>query len=424
MRSHWKNFIFVAFGLSSILISSEIFAHGERAQQAGLRMRAANWFDTEIFPRTLEVNETLTVRGKFVPSEWWPKQLPSPEGMAFLNIGVPGPVFVRIDSRVNGVSMIRSTTFKRGETYEYEISLKARTPGRYHVHPVLSVEGTGPIIGPAKWVEVTGSQSDFVNEITTLTGETLNLETHGLKVITYWHLFWAFVGFAWLFYWLFPVFKGNPVLLPRFKQVVELGDDKNAMITMRDTYTAIVFFVFILIAIAAGYMGTQYFYPVTTPLQTGEVELPSIKTRPANIEIEVGKALYHIPGRSFELKLNITNNEQYPLRVGEFLTANIRFINPDVLDVQPEDEHDLVAPEGLRVEADSIAPGQTRLVTLFAEDALWETYRLTSLIYDPDSRYAGMLFLYGPQGQRHYLEVGGYMVPSFDQPIRTFAKAY
>lgn len=413
--------VFIGAALFILMFSDFSFAHGERAQQAGLRMRATNWFDTEIFPRTLAVNENLTVKGKFVPSEWWPKQLPSPETAAYLNMGVPGPVFIRTDSRVNGIPMIRSTTFNLGETYEYEITLKARSPGRYHVRPVISIEGTGPIIGPAYWVEVTGNQADFTNEITTLTGQTINLETHGMRIIKFWHIFWAVVGVAWLLYWLFPLLKGSPILLPRLKQVQDLEQDKNQLITRRDMGAGIVFFGFVLGAIVVGYFAAQQIFPMTTPLQTGEVEIPSLKITPPNIEIKVGKGRYHIPGRSFELPLTITNNEPYPIRVGEFLTANIRFINPEVLNVQPQDEHDLVASEGLRVSGGPISPGETKTIKVFAEDALWETYRLTSLIYDPDSRFAGMVFMYGPNGERHYLEIGGNMVPSFQLPKQKMA---
>ncbi len=391
--------------------SELVLAHGEKAQQAGLRMRTLNWWDLEIYPKKLEVNEVLTVKGKFSPSVWWPRHMANPEdGMAYLNVGVPGPVFVRIDSRVNGVPMIRSAQFKKGETYDFEIKLKARTPGRYHVHPVISVEGTGPVIGPAYWVEVTGDQANFENKITTLTGEVLDLETHGMKDIIGWHAFWVVVGLLWMAYW----FRKFPVLMPRYREVARLGTKANEIISFQDMVVAILFFGGILMAIAGSYLWTQSQYPITTPLQTGEVEVEPLPRQGDAIKLKLHKARYRIPGRSFKIEMDVTNNGDSAIRLGEFTTANVRFINKDVLGtVERQDELDLIALEGLQVEGGSVQPGETRRITVFAEDALWETMRLTSLVYDPDSRFAGMLFFFDDEGNRYHLEIGGQMMPTF-----------
>lgn len=391
--------------------SELVLAHGEKAQQAGLRMRTLNWWDLEIYPKKLEVNEVLTVKGKFSPSVWWPRHMANPEdGMAYLNVGVPGPVFVRIDSRVNGVPMIRSAQFKKGETYDFEIKLKARTPGRYHVHPVISVEGTGPVIGPAYWVEVTGDQANFENKITTLTGEVLDLETHGMKDIIGWHAFWVVVGLLWMAYW----FRKFPVLMPRYREVARLGTKANEIISFQDMVVAILFFGGILMAIAGSYLWTQSQYPITTPLQTGEVEVEPLPRQGDVIKLKLHKARYRIPGRSFKIEMDVTNNGDSAIRLGEFTTANVRFINKDVLGtVERQDELDLIALEGLQVEGGSVQPGETRRITVYAEDALWETMRLTSLVYDPDSRFAGMLFFFDDKGNRYHLEIGGQMMPTF-----------
>ena len=52
-----------------LMVHEEVLAHGEKAQQAGLRMRTLNWFDTEIYPRNIKVNDTVTVKGKFIPNK-------------------------------------------------------------------------------------------------------------------------------------------------------------------------------------------------------------------------------------------------------------------------------------------------------------------------------------------------------------------
>lgn len=409
-----KKFL-LCFSVYLMFVSTQAVAHGERAQQAGLRMRATNWFDVEVSKTTAAVNDIVTVKGTFVPSVWWPEHLPSPEGAAYLNIGIAGPVFVRLDSRVNGVPTIRSQHYKLGETYNFEITLKARTPGRYHLHPIINVEGTGPIIGPGRWIEITGDQADFENTVTTLTGKTIDLESYGFNEFFYTHLFWMIVGLAWVAYW----FRKLPVMMPRYKKVLALGDKAGQLITIQDMVVSFFFFVFTLIAITVGYYWTQNKYPITTPLQTSKIDIPLLEKQENPLALKLIEARYRIPGRSFKVKMTVTNTSKNDYRLGEFMTANIRFINKAVLpNVKPVDDKDLVASQGLVVESEdgnnTIKAGESKVITMYADDALWETYRLTSLIYDPDSRFAGMLFFYDQNNKRVHYEIGGPMLPVFN----------
>ena len=184
-------------GLVVVLVTFSVtpaFAHGEKAQQPALRMRTVHWFDVDLSTRKLDINQILVVKGSFIPSLSWPEHVASIEGTAFLNVGVPGPSFVRLDSRVNGVPGIRSTSFKRGEQYNFEITLKARKPGRYHLHPIINVLDAGPMIGPGIWVEVGGNPAEFENSIKTLFGQNLDLETHGFANAATWSAVWVVLG--------------------------------------------------------------------------------------------------------------------------------------------------------------------------------------------------------------------------------------
>lgn len=402
--------ILAAWMLLSLFSVDIAYAHGERAQQAGLRMRTVHWFDTQISTEKLDVNGTVTITGTFVPSKYWPEHMAGPDGTAYLNVGIPGPVFVRVDSSVNGIPMIRSTQFHQGETYKYSMTLKARTPGRYHIHPVLSVKDTGPVIGPGFWVDVGGSQADFVNNVTTLTGETIDLETYGMSNILGWSGLWFAIGLVWFIYWL----TKCPIIIPRYRKVAELGDSADEIITPTDKKVAAVTLAVTFSLIGGGYFWAQSEYPVTTPLQTGKVHVPPYDDSASRkVSVKVDNATYRIPGRSFELKLTVHNGSDRPVRVARFTTANIRFVNPDVLSEKAKDAQDLVAPDGLRSDVKEIQPGETRQITIHAEDALWETYRLTSLIYDPDSRFGGMLFFMDDQNRFYYSEIGGNMIPVF-----------
>ena len=53
-----KNLI-LGFSVYFVLLSTNVFAHGERAQQAGLRMRAVNWFDIEVSQTDVKITTSL-----------------------------------------------------------------------------------------------------------------------------------------------------------------------------------------------------------------------------------------------------------------------------------------------------------------------------------------------------------------------------
>lgn len=384
-------------------------AHGERAQMPQLRMSTVHWFDVEMSTSKLDVNEVITIKGSFMPSRYWPEHVASIEGTAFLNIGVPGPSFVRLDSRVNGVPMIRSTRFMRGELYHFSTTLKARKPGRYHIHPLINVEGTGPIIGPGQWVEVGGSAEDFQLEATTLLGQKIDLESYGLGNVAIWSVLWLAIGLSWFGYWLWKC----PIVVPRFKRREEMGDDADGMITATDRRVGFGYLTLTLCLIVGGYQYAQASWPITTPLQTGKVDVPALELEEPTLKVKMVEARYRIPGRSFRIELSVTNTGSSPVTVGELAAGNLRFINNQVLKVQPKDQDDLVAPDALSVDGGPVMPGETKTIVIFADDALWETQRMTTMIKSPDATVAALLFFFGEDGQRHMVEVGGPMIPVF-----------
>lgn len=396
-----------------LLSAPGVLAHGERAQQANLRMRTVNWYDIGLSQTKLAVGDEMTISGRLRPSKYWPEHIPSVAGRAFLNVGTSGPNFVRVGSHIDGVSMIQSTSLQLGRDYDFDITLKARRPGRYHIHPILSVEGAGTMVGPGRWVEVTGSQADFVNEVETMFGRKINLETFNLNVIYTWHALWFLIGGAWLYYWL----RKRPLLISRMRAIEKVeaeGGDGDQILTPTDRKVAIGFVVVTFTIIAIGYQWAESRYPVTTPLRTAKIDVPAKDEPTSNVEVTLNDARYRIPGRSFQMSLTVENNTDSDLQVGEFSTANLRFINPAVYTLDPLDSHDLVATDGLRVEGGSIPAGATKTVQVFAEDALWETQRLTQMINDPDSIIAGLLFFQGADGTREVVEIGGSMLPVFN----------
>ena len=382
-------------------------AHGEKSQAAFMRMRTIHWFDLNWSKEEVPVNDTMTISGKFFVFSGWPETVDKPE-ISFLNIGIPGPVFIRAGSWIGGQLVPRSVSLELGETYEFKVLLKARRPGDWHVHTMLNVKGGGPIIGPGKWVTVTGSMGSFVNPVTTLTGETIDLETYNLSNTYFWHAAWYAVGLLWIAYW-----ARKPLFIPR-SIAVEAGK-ADTLITPADRKVTLAFAVGTIAIIAVSMASTNEKFPITTPLQAGLLRgIKSIQLPVPTVAVKVEDATYRVPGRAMQMTMTITNNGDSAIRLGEFNTAGVRFLDAAVAQDETGYPDDLLAEEGLTVSDNSaIAPGQSRTVQVTASDAAWEVYRLADLIYDPDSRFAGLLFFYDAAGNRQLVTIDAPLIPTF-----------
>ena len=382
-------------------------AHGEKSQAAFMRMRTIHWFDLNWSKEEVPVNDTMTISGKFFVFTGWPETVDKPE-ISFLNIGIPGPVFIRAGSWIGGQLVPRSVSLELGETYEFKVLLKARRPGDWHVHTMLNVKGGGPIIGPGKWVTVTGSMSTFVNPITTLTGETVDLENYNLGNTYFWHGLWYGIGILWVAYW-----ARKPMFVPRLI-AVDAGK-ADTLITATDRKVALGFAVGVIGIVAMSMASTNEKFPITTPLQAGLLRgIKSIDMPVPTVAVKIEDATYRVPGRAMQMTMTITNNGDSAVRLGEFNTAGVRFMDANVAQDESGYPDDLLAEEGLTVSDNSpIAPGQSRTIQVTASDAAWEVYRLADLIYDPDSRFAGLLFFYDQSGNRQMVTIDAPLIPSF-----------
>ncbi len=392
---------------AAIFYTPAASAHGEKSQAAFMRMRTIHWFDLNWSKDEVAINDTMTISGKFHVFAGWPETVDKPE-VSFLNIGIPGPVFIRAGSWIGGQLVPRSITLELGNTYEFKVLLKARRPGDWHVHTMMNVQGGGPIIGPGKWVTITGSMGEFVNPVTTLTGETIDLENYALDNVYFWHAFWYALGLAWLIFWI-----KRPLFIPR--HIAVSSGKADTLISATDRKVATGLGVAVLVIVAASMGSTNEKYPVTTPLQAGLIRgIKPIEMPEPTVDVKVEDATYRVPGRAMQMTLTITNNGDRPVRLGEFNTASVRFLDPDVLEDESGYPDDLLAEEGLTVSDNSpLAPGETRTVNVTASDAAWEVYRLADLIYDPDSRFAGLLFFFDDEGNRQMVMVDAPLIPTF-----------
>jgi len=382
-------------------------AHGEKSQAAFMRMRTIHWYDLNWSKEKVKVNDTVEVTGKFHVFEGWPETVAEPD-VSFLNIGIPGPVFIRKASYIGGQLVPRSVRLEIGKTYQFKVVLKARRPGDWHVHTMMNVQGGGPIIGPGKWLTIDGSMGDFKNPVTTLTGQTIDLEDYNLSNIYFWHFLWYAVGTAWIFYWV-----RRPAFLPRFLMVN--AGRANELVSPTDRKVGMAFMAATVLIVLFSFSSANGKYPITIPLQAGTLRgIQPIDQAKPTISVKVNDATYRVPGRAMNMKLTITNNGDKAVRLGEFYTASVRFLDSNVSKDTSGYPEDLLAEDGLDVSNNSpLNPGESRTVDVTASDAAWEVYRLSDIIYDPDSRFAGLLFFFDASGSRQVVQIDAPLIPSF-----------
>jgi len=80
--------------VATVGAAAPAFAHGEKSQQAFLRMRTLNWYDVAWSKTSVAVNEEMVLSGKVHVFSAWPQAVANPR-VSFLNAGEPGPVLVR-----------------------------------------------------------------------------------------------------------------------------------------------------------------------------------------------------------------------------------------------------------------------------------------------------------------------------------------
>lgn len=403
----------LALGLAAAIAATTLpaatpaSAHGERSQQAFLRMRTLNWYDVKWSKTEVNVNEEMVLSGKVHVFSGWPQAVAKPE-VAFLNVGEPGPVLIRKGAYVGDVPAPRSFSMEVGKDYEYKLVLKARRQGRFHVHVQINVEGGGPIVGPGEWITIKGDMANFTNPVTLLDGTTIDLETYGISWVFTYHFLWMAAAAVWILYWFMT--KG---IIVRYWWVK--AGKANELITANEKKIGGLWLAGTMLAVIFGYAWANSAFPRTLPMQAGLLKgIDPIVLPPQTVSVQFKGGSYTVPGRELAIKLIVTNSGTEPVKVGEFTTAGLRFLNPEVFAVKPEFPDYLLADRGLSVsDPTPIAPGETRALTVLVQDARFDIERLSDLAYDTDSQFGGLLFFFAPSGARQGVEVGGPVIPKF-----------
>jgi len=390
---------------------SDAAAHGEKFQPADLRVRSVQWYDTQLSRSSASINDVVTLKGKFYISTNWPNSSPTKPPQAFLHTGATEPTLLRLDTRINGVKQAAPASLQLGRHYEYEIALKARVPGRSHVHPVLHVENASPLIGPGKWIDVTGDFADFNYVVKAMAGTEFDIENTARQTAITWYWVWAAIGLLWLVY-LF-VTKAPP-LTSRLQRAGRRGERANRLMARVTPILRPIILMAILGLGVANLFWVMDGDPLGNSLQNGKIDAAPLAELPKAVDAKVESAVYDTPARSLQMQIEVSNRTSVPLRLGEISSSYVRFINPDVLgNAQGDDRDEAIALDGLIVEGGAIAPGETNTLNVMARDLIWETERLSNLSNISDGQFAALMHFYTPTGDRLLTEITGVIRPAF-----------
>src|SRR5262249_38435048 len=354
----------VLFGLT--FAPNVVYAHGEKALEPFVRMRTIQWYDVQWSQDKVKINDDVVITGKFHVAEDWPRGVPKPD-LTYLNVASPGPVFIRTERYLNGQASVSSTALKLGGDYDFKIVLKARLPGRFHLHPFFNLHDAGAVMGPGHWFEITGDPGPFSNPVKTLNGDVIDMETYGLANGAAWHALWFALGSAWLLWWV-----RRPLFIPRYK-MLRSGQEKG-LITSFDRKIALVTLVGVPLVVFGAHAMTDAQYRNTIPLQAAmdQIEPLAPLVNTGRVQVKVQRTEFHVPRRAMTMVTQIHNDSSLPVQIGEFATANVRFINSGTGPSIPDDADTMVARQGLTIDsADPIQPGETRIVNVTATDTMW-----------------------------------------------------
>lgn len=419
MKPSIRNAFLFGLGILTVLFAvapPQAMAHGERATEPYIRTRTIQWYDVKWSTEKINVNETVSVTGKFHLMADWPDAVSKPD-LVFMSNATPGAVMTRVESYINDMPAQQSLkNLEVGRDYTFKMVMKGRIPGRWHFHPMLNINGAGPIVGPGSWVQVAGSASDYRHSVTTIDGAVIeDTQNYGVSRVLMWQIGYLLIAVAWLLWWL-----RRPLLIPRWLAVQKGLDD--LLVTRTDDKVAAGFLILVLVVVIGGYINVKEAYPRVVPLQAGSLYTPPLPEKPKLVSVKFRKAEYDVPGRSMRMSIEVTNNAARSVRLGEFSTASLRFVNnalpAAVAAVDPDYPKDLLPSSGVVVERDApIAPGETRVINMDATDAAWELERLVGFLTNVDSRIGALLFFYDDKGDRHITSVAGPILPVFKKTI-------
>jgi methane/ammonia monooxygenase subunit B len=407
MRRRFRRVLWAALVAGALLVASApaASAHGERAQEAFLRMRTVSWIDTTFSRTTVKQGETFTISGTTKVLDAWPTNLAKGNpNTGYIGLIAPGPVVLLKERTINGVSAPSRIDVQKGRIYEYSMTVAGRRPGRWHVHPSFSVKGAGTLLGPGEWITVEENSAGFSNPVTLESGSTVNLENYQLPFTWIWLVLTFLIGLAWMIYWTVP--KRTVTNLAVTSQIPLNTDGMEyGLVTKKDHRNMNLFALGTALLLLAGWVYQAAAFPTKMPQQIFQFAPPdpAIASAPVFAKVRLGEATYDSATKTLTIDAQVTNTGQTPMNLTQFTTTTLKFTTgttdgPGVMTVKP---------------AATVQPGSapTKL-TLTIKDPAWEEEHLVP-IGESQLLITGIL-VFEAGGEKNYSELEANLKPRFE----------
>ncbi len=361
-------------------------AHGENAQEGFLRMETVAFSNVTFTKDTIKQGEDVTITGKATLLDTWPKTLGEPT-TGFVNVTAPGPVLLMKDRLVNGMSAPDAIFVKKGNTYDFKLTLTGREPGRWHVHPTFAVEGAGTLIGPGQWVTVQDTGS-FSNDLTLLNGQTVNLETYGVGQMSIFQWLGFGLGMAWMLYWTVPKIGGanhrTVSKLPVTLRIPLNTDGQDiGLITKQDHRVSNLLLLATIGLLVVGWVYQSVSFPIKIPQQVFRFTPPDLEQPPQLAKVLTKDANFDPQTSTLVMNVDVTNTGKSPITLKGFTTSSLTFVDQAAAGTGAEHVM-VISPQG------AINPGETKTLNLTLRDPVWRDTRMIE-VNRPRIEVAGQL---------------------------------
>jgi methane/ammonia monooxygenase subunit B len=384
-------------GLRTVSVS----AHGEIAQEGFVRMQSLGWWDVKFSKSDVTQNENVVISGTAKVLETWPSNMSdgNPK-ICYLTVVEPGARFVLVDRKINGNETPQSFFCEKGGVYNFSMTLRARDPGNWHVHPAVAVKESGTLIGPGQYINISSSPSGFTFPLALLNGNTIDLESYGTWLVLGFSAVTLILGMWWMFYWTVPGGYKRTITRLRVANELPLNQDGGAavgLITKRDHRMFELITGLTVVLVAVGFIWASVHYSGNIPLQVQWVTPPAA-AQPAQLaSAQATNAIYDPNANTVQIVTTVTNTSTRPVQVSAFRTGNLSFLNP--LAGLPHGDYEFqiknLSPQ------DPIAPGSTQQVTITLDAQVLKNQELLPL---GQAQYvvAGVMELTDGQGTRNF----------------------
>jgi methane/ammonia monooxygenase subunit B len=319
--------------------------------------------------------------------------------ICYFTVVEPGARFVLVDRKINGMEAPQSFFCNKGDVYNFDMKLRARDPGNWHVHPALSVKESGTLIGPGQYIDISSSPSGFSFPVTLLNGKTIDVEGYGTWLVLGFSAITLVLGMWWMLFWTAPGGRKRTINRLRVANELPLNQDGGpavGVITKGDHRQCELITGLTLVLVVGGFIWASAHYSGNIPLQVDWVKPPAAPAQAQLASATASNAIYDPSSDTLKIVTTVTNTSKSPVTVKAFRTGNISFLNP--LAGLPHGDYEYamkVSPVG------TIAPGQTEEVTLTIPGSVLKQQELLPL---GQAQYvvAGVLELADADGNRNF----------------------